>query len=184
MIKINLLPPEQKLRTRKITVPKPGNVVFYGIVGAIIALILIISLVQGVSIASLKSKIEKANREAEQLRPQIEQIERLTAEQRELNIHMRVISELEEDRAFEVMLLDELNKRVPEHLWLTVYARSDTTRVAIEGVTFSNLIVADFMTRLEGSVLYENVDLTVAERGTIEERDVVRFSLSSDLKAE
>ncbi|UCF78891.1 MAG: PilN domain-containing protein [Candidatus Eiseniibacteriota bacterium] len=184
MIKINLLPPEQKVKTRTITVPKMGNVVFFAVVGGIIALILIISLVQSVSIRSLQSKIEKAESEASQLRPQIEQIEKLTAEQRELNMHMRIITELEENRAFEVMLLDELNKRVPEHLWLTVYARSDTTRVTIEGVTFSNLIVADFMTRLERSVLYENVDLTVAQRGTIEERDVVRFSLSSDVMPE
>jgi Tfp pilus assembly protein PilN len=184
MIKINLLPPEQKVRTRAITIPKMGNLAFYIVIAGLIGVILIIAVIQGVSIAGLKSRIEKASREAEQLRPQIEQIEKLTAEQKELNMHMRVITELEENRAFEIMLLDELNKRVPEHLWLTVYARSDTTRVAIEGVTFSNLIVADFMTRLERSVLYEDVDLSVAERGTIDERDVVKFSLSSDVKPE
>ncbi len=185
MIKINLLPPEQKkVKKRTIAVPKMGNTAFYIVIACLIGMILVIALIQGVTIASLKSKIEKANREAEQLRPQIEQIERLTAEQRELNMHMSIITELEENRAFEIMLLDELNKRVPEHLWLTIYARSDTTSVSIEGVTFSNLIVADFMTRLERSVLYENVDLSVAERGTIDERDVVKFSLFSDVKPE
>jgi hypothetical protein len=40
------------------------------------------------------------------------------------------------------------------------------------------------MTRLERSVLYENVDLTIAERGMIEDRDVVRFSLTSKVKPE
>jgi Tfp pilus assembly protein PilN len=166
MIRINLLPSDRKVKTRTITVPKLGNVAFYIVIACIIGAILVISLVQSVSIASLRSKIEKAKREAEQLRPQIEQIERLTAEQRDLNIHLKIIGDLEENRTFEVMLLDELNKRIPEHLWLTVYARADTNTVTLEGVTFSNLIVADFMTRLEGSVMFENIDLTIAQRGT------------------
>jgi len=184
MIKINLLPREQKRRTRAITVPKVSNVALVAVVGGIIGAILIISLVQGVRIQGLKSKVGEARSQALQLRPQIEQIEKLTAEQRELSIHLRIIGGLEKNRAFEVMLLDELNKRIPGHLWLTVYARSDTTTVTVDGVTFSNLIVADLMTRLERSVLFENVDLKIAERGTIEERDVVRFSLFSDVKPE
>lgn len=184
MIKINLLPPEQRAKRKTLAVPKVGNVAFVAVVGAIVALLIITSLVQGVRTGSLKGRIAEARLQASQLRPQIEQIEKLTAEREELDTHMRVISELEKNRPFEVMLLDELNKRVPEHLWLTSYARSDSGGVAIEGVTFSNLIVADFMTRLERSVLFSGVDLTIAERGKIDEMDVVKFSLTSNVKSE
>jgi len=184
MIKINLLPPEQRARRRTIAVPRVGNVAFVAVVGGIIALLIITTLVQGVRTRSLKGRIAEAESQAAGLRPQIEQIEKLTAERQELDMHMTVISELEKNRAFEVMVLDELNKRVPEHLWLTSYARSDSSTVAIGGVTFSNLIVADFMTRLERSVLFQNVDLIIAERGKIDEMDVVKFSLTSGLKSE
>jgi len=184
MIKINLLPLEQRTKKRTIAIPRVGNVAFVGAVGGIIALLIIISLVQGARMASLKSRIAEAERQAAELKPQIEQIEKLTAERQELNTNLQVITELEKSRACEVMLLDELNKRVPDHLWLTSYARSDSATVAIEGVTFSNLIVADFMTRLERSVLFENVDLTIAERGKIEDMDVVKFSLTSGVKSE
>jgi Tfp pilus assembly protein PilN len=184
MIRINLLPPEQKVKKKTMKLPKVGNVAFLGVVGGVIALLLVTFLVQGVRIRSLKSKISEAQTQAAQLRPQIEQIERLTAERKELDTHLKVIRELEKDRAFEVMLLDELNKRLPDHLWLTSYSRTDSVSVALDGVTFSNLIVADLMTRLERSVLYENVDLTIAERGMIEDRDVVRFSLTSKVKPE
>ena len=47
-------------------------------------------------------------------------------------------------------LVDELSRCVPEHLWLTSYEEQGN-KVQIEGVTFSNLLVADFMTRLEAS---------------------------------
>jgi len=182
MIRINLLPPEQRAKKRTIAVPKVGNVAFIAVVCGIIALLVIISLFQGVRIGSLKGKIAEAQKQAVQLAPQIEQIEKLTAERQELDTHMRVITELETNRAFEVILLDELNKRIPDHLWLTSYTRSDSNTVAIEGVTFSNLIVADFMTRLERSVAFQNVDLAIAERGKIEEMDVVKFSLSSEVR--
>jgi Tfp pilus assembly protein PilN len=184
MIRINLLPPEQKVRKRTIKLPKVGNVALLAVAGGVIGLLLVVFLVQGVRTRSLRSKIAEAKTQAAQLGPQIEQIERLTAERRELDTHLRVIRELEKNRTFEVMLLDELNKRLPDHLWLTSYSRADSASVAIDGVTFSNLIVADMMTRLERSVLYENVDLTIAERGMIEDRDVVRFSLTSKVKSE
>jgi len=184
MIRINLLPPEQKTRKTAIRLPKVGNVALLGAVGGVIALLLVTFLVQGVRTRSLKSKIAEAKTQAAQLGPQIQQIERLTAERRELDTHLKVIRELEKDRTFEVTLLDELNKRVPDHLWFTSYARTDSVSVTIDGVTFSNLIVADLMTRLERSVLYDNVDLTIAERGVIEDRDVVRFTLTSKVKSQ
>ncbi|MBN1503796.1 MAG: PilN domain-containing protein [Candidatus Eisenbacteria bacterium] len=184
MIRINLLPTEQRTKTRQVKLPRVGNVALLGAVGGVIAVLLVTFLVQQVRARGLKSKIAEAKTQAAQLGPQIEQIEKLTAERRELDTHLKVIRELEKGRTFEVMLLDELNKRVPDHLWLTSYSRTDSASVALDGVTFSNLIVADLMTRLERSVLYENVDLTIAERGVIEERDVVRFSLTSKVKPE
>ncbi len=51
----------------------------------------------------------------------------------------------------------------------------------IEGVTFSNLLVADFMSRLEASPLYGNVDLQVAEKGTIDQRNVVKFKITAGM---
>jgi hypothetical protein len=50
-----------------------------------------------------------------------------------------------------------------------------------EGVTFSNLIVADFMTRLDRSPYFAEVDLSVAERGMIDERPVTQFTMTADL---
>ena len=45
-------------------------------------------------------------------------------------------------------------------------------------MTFSNLIIADLMIRLDRSPLFSNVALAIASRGIIEERDVVQFKLT------
>ena len=50
--------------------------------------------------------------------------------------------------------------------------------VSIEGITFSNLVVSDFMSRLERSPMFANIELDVAERGKQDERDVVKFRVT------
>jgi len=42
----------------------------------------------------------------------------------------------------------------------------------------SNLVVSDFMSRLERSPLFANVELGVAETGLIIDRDVVKFRIT------
>ena len=89
-----------------------------------------------------------------------------------------MIQDLDKTRLQRVMLVDELSRCVPEHLWLTSYDETGN-KVLIEGVTFSNLIVADFMTRLEASPLYGTVDLILAEKGVIDNRNVVKFKVTA-----
>jgi Tfp pilus assembly protein PilN len=93
-----------------------------------------------------------------------------------------VISGLDKQRLTRVKLVDEVSKCVPEHLWLSQFEEvPGANRVQVEGVTFSNLIVADFMSRLEASPLYEGVDLVIAEKGTIDQRNVVKFKVTASM---
>jgi Tfp pilus assembly protein PilN len=50
--------------------------------------------------------------------------------------------------------------------------------LSVEGTTLSNLVVSDLMSRLERSPLFANVELDVAERATLAERDIVRFRVT------
>ena len=92
-----------------------------------------------------------------------------------------MITELDKGRLTRVKLVDELSKCVPEHMWLSSYEESATNQITIEGVTFSNIIVADFMTRLEASPLFGKVDLLVAEKGVIDQRNVVKFKVTASI---
>ena len=181
MIRINLLPREERQVRRSIALPKLGALMPVFVLLFVVALFAAFSLIQTMQVGRLKADIARAQQEAEKLRPQIETINELTQKREELKRRLNVITTLDKNRLWRVKLVDELSRCVPEHLWLTSYEETSAEDVKIEGVTFSNLIVADFMSRLEASPLYGNVDLVVAEKGTIDQRNVVKFTLTAKM---
>lgn len=178
MIRINLLPREERQARRAIQLPKLGTLMPVLVLLLVVALFAAVSVFQTLQIGRLKADIARAEQEAEKLRPQIHTIQELTQKREELQHRLTVIGDLDKGRLQRVKLVDELSRCVPEHLWLTSYEETGN-KVQIEGVTFSNLLVADFMTRLEASALYGTVDLLVAEKGTIDQRNVVKFKVTA-----
>mgnify|MGYP003694304973 CR=1 FL=1 len=45
-------------------------------------------------------------------------------------------------------------------------------------VTYSNLVVSDFMSRLERSPLFADIELGVAEKGQVAAKNVVKFKIT------
>jgi Tfp pilus assembly protein PilN len=78
-------------------------------------------------------------------------------------------------------MMNDLAVNVPDNCWLTDVAESGGTKVKIEGITFSNFIIADLMTSLEGSGRFGEVALSKAEEGDIDGVRVVKFALSASL---
>ncbi|MGE5176810.1 MAG: PilN domain-containing protein [Hyphomicrobiales bacterium] len=181
MIRINLLPRDERQVRRNLALPKIGTVMPVLVLLLVAALFTAFSVVQAMQVSRLKSDIARAEQEAEKLRPQIQTIQELTQKREELTRRLNVITDLDKTRLWRVKLVDELSKCVPDHLWLTSYEETGANKIAIEGVTFSNLLVADFMSRLEASPLYGDVDLVVAEKGTIDQRNVVKFKITASM---
>ena len=181
MIRINLLPRDERQVKRTFTLPKVGTVMPLLVLILVAALFAAFSVVQAMQVSRLKADIDRAEREAERLKPQIQTIQELTSKREELTKRLNVITELDKTRLWRVRLVDELSKCVPDHLWLTSYEETGPNQVQVEGVTFSNLLVADFMSRMEASPLYGTVDLVVAEKGTIDQRNVVKFKITASM---
>jgi hypothetical protein len=59
--------------------------------------------------------------------------------------------------------------------------QEDSGIVTVKGMTFSNLIVADFMMSLEKNPMFANVDLIQTNRGLIDGRDVTEFAVTAQL---
>jgi Tfp pilus assembly protein PilN len=66
-------------------------------------------------------------------------------------------------------------------MWLASLVPSGGDQFSIDGVTFSNLIIADLMIRLDRSPLFSNVALASATHGIIDEHDVVQFKLTMNV---
>jgi len=182
MIRINLLPRDERQVKRSFTLPKVGTVMPLLVLILVAALFASFSVVQAMQVSRLQADIARAEQEAEKLRPQIQTINELTQKRQELERRLGVITGLDKQRLTRVKLVDEVSKCVPEHLWLSQFEEvPGANKIMVEGVTFSNLIVADFMSRLEASPLYEGVDLVVAEKGTIDQRTVVKFKVTASM---
>jgi len=180
MIRINLLPREEKARRQGSGAPlKAGELVIPVALLAAVALVIAGTVTsQRMSVASLARQIADVEAQSRALAPQIERVNRLAQERAELDLRLGVISKLEQGRTQSVRLMDELAKCVPDHLWLVSAGENGGNSLTVEGVTFSNLVVSDFMANLERSPLFANVELEVAERGDLSEHRVVKFKIS------
>jgi len=184
MIRINLLPPEERTGAAR-----KGPSVSWAVWPAAAAVLLVATMfvsvaVQSARIKSLSREVSKAEVETASYAPQIERIGQLAKERADMDLRISLIRRLESSRYVRVQMLDEISRTLPDHVWLTAVHETSPGKVQVEGVTFSNLMVADFMQRLDESPLFEGVDLTVSQRGTMEDRDVIRFTLTANCAAD
>ncbi len=179
MIRINLLPGEEKRQRKAAAGFKTGDLVVPLAVLAATALIVAgTALSQRTRADALARNIADVEAQSRALAPQIERVNRLAQERAELDLRLGIISRLQKGRTQSVRLMDELARCIPEHMWLSSMSQDGPTTLGLEGMTYSNLVVSDLMSRLERSPLFANVELTVAERAKAGDRDVVRFRVT------
>lgn len=181
MISVNLLPKEERSAERQlVTAPRKQFLLPLALIVAVIVPIAALYLMQITKIHGLKSDIEVAQIESTRLKPQIAKINQLMVKREELNLRLNLVRNLNRARTLPVQLMDELSMQVPEHLWMTTVEHGGGA-MTLAGVTFSNLLVADLMSRLERTDLYRDVDLTVAERVKLGEEEVIIFTLTAQV---
>ena len=179
MIRINLLPREEKAQRRVAIEFKAGELLVP--LGVLIASALVIAgtaLSQRSRATSLEHSISDMEAQSRALAPQIERVNRLAQERAELDLRLGIINKLEKGRTQSVRIMDELARCVPDHLWMTLAQQDAGSQLNLEGVTYSNLVVSEFMSRLERSPMFAGVELGVAEISQISDRDFVKFRIT------
>jgi type IV pilus assembly protein PilN len=178
VISVNLLPEEERiLEGRFGGAPRWGVVLPIVLCCAILLPLGGMVLMQKAKIANLKEDIARAQVEKARLAPQIALVNDLVAKQRELRDRLRVLRDLGRNRTEMVRVVDELARHIPENLWLTRFIASPGGGYRLEGTTFSNLLVADLMGRLENSDLFYRVDLAESKRDLIGAEAVIDFAI-------
>ena len=182
MIRINLLPREGKAQQRQSSggmAFKVGDIVLpIVIVAAAVLVIAGTAVSQRTRAMTLTHNIADIDAESRRLAPQIARVQRLAQERAELDLRLGIINKLQQGRTQSVRLMDELARCVPDHLWLSGASQDGATSLSVEGVTFSNLVVSDFMSRLERSPMFANVELEFAELGGTPDHQVVKFRVT------
>ena len=179
MIRINLLPRDEKGSRRSPTVFKAADLLLP--VAVLVAAVLVIlgtAMSQHTRATGLTRSIADVEAQSRSLAPQIARVNRLAEERAQLDLRIGIISRLEKGRTQSVRLMDELARCVPDHLWLTSVGQDAGTHLQLEGVTLSNLVVSDLMSRLERSSMFADVELEVAEHASLAQNDIVKFRVT------
>ncbi len=184
MIRINLLPSDERSSRRKISLPTiSGGAVLWVSLGIFVyaGAVAGIWVLQSRKITEYETKIAALKEESERLAPQLARIRKLQAEREEVNKRLAIIAALDKDRYQRVRMMNDLAGTLPDNCWITEVSESGGSKLTIEGVTFSNFIIADLMTSLERSGRFAEVALVRAQEGEIESVRVVKFDLNAKL---
>lgn len=151
--------------------------------GVLIAMLAVLSVRLGIN--EMDAQQERINAmlrsEIGQLDQQVSEVVRLRAEQEDLSERIRIIENLQQDRATVVRILDELVMSMPIEILLRSLRREEQL-LFIEGLSVSYSGITELMRRLEASSLFERAilnDITTENSAVAE--DAFAFSLSVEL---
>ena len=155
MIRINLLPVRATQKKEKLR----GQIII------LILCLIVVSLACGgaylhitMKIDAERAEITSKNNQINSLRKQIGEVGRFKKLQEELRGKLEILDTLKKGRSGPARYLDELNRIIPEKLWLTEFVESSGD-VKVKGVALSEKTVAEFMRSLTMSQYFENVNL-------------------------
>lgn len=193
MIKINLIPfreieKKENIR-RQVTI-------------AILSVILVIVVMAYYylrlknTITNMTAKIESTKIELASTELTAKQVDKIKQELNKLNKKIDVIKTIEANRKSSIKLLDNMTKMVDEQatlvaagyvtegagkpvkrLWFTSFQAIGPI-ININGIALDNKTVADFMTRLEASGIYKNVNLNTLKKENINNLNLKRFVIT------
>ncbi len=163
MIKINLLPIKQKQRQY--------TVVYQLVVGGVVLLILLAGctidyLLQKGKERRLIAEQQKLEREIAELERLIGEVKEFEKKEAELKRKLTVIENLKNNKVGPVKMLEELSVTIPKKVWVTSVKETTTGpathSIALTGEAISDEVIAEFMTKLEESDYFANVNLVEA----------------------
>ncbi len=187
MIQINLLPKEERTEEPRVSLklPRAGFWVPLLSILAVALPLAGLSAMQQARVASLKRDLATAQDEMQSLKPQLDKIERLSADREQLDLRLSIIQGICRERFQAVEIMDKLADETPDQLWLTRVAETGPDELTLEGRAFSNLMIAEFMNRMEQDPLFDGISLVVSEKArdaSTTERPVLAFTLTARVK--
>ena len=105
--------------------------------------------------ARLTSDIEKAQKETNNLKAIIAQVEDFEQQKVDLQQRVELIEELRKEQTGPVHMLDEISRSLPPLLWLTNLKQSPNNEVLIDGRSNTLTSISDFVASLESTGYFQ-----------------------------
>jgi type IV pilus assembly protein PilN len=175
MIEINLLPIREE--KRKADLRQLAVLLAASLVGAVL-MSGVVHMKLSNDLSAAQAGISETQRQIDQYKPQLEQVERYRATKQAIEEKLAVIERLDRARSGPVHILDELSIHAPERLWVTGIEASGG-RITVKGMSLDNELVALFMTALSDSPYFDDVELEETEAKDVDGLRLNAFELSS-----
>jgi len=182
MIRINLLPYRES--RKKESILRQINI-FLVVFFIVFVILLYYSIWLGNKIDDLNAKIKNTKTLLTQAETQAKKVDQIKNELEKLGHKIDVIKNIEMNRRAPVLLLENMTKMVAEadsdnkpvkRLWFTDFEASGG-KVNIKGIALDNKTIADFMSRLEDSKLYNNVNLKTITQKQVDKLNLKQFQI-------
>jgi type IV pilus assembly protein PilN len=188
MIRINLLKPETKDIKEAAAAPgapeaptkQPRNL------GSLLFLLLVVALgaylyVQQRAFDRENELLTTAKLEKEKLQYVTAKLEQQRKLKASLERKINLINDLRSQQDLAARIMDQLSRSLPEWVWLTEVTY-DTKGLELKGKALSNNLIADYMTSLENSSVFQNVSLINSTQRKAQRNEYLEFTLSAALK--
>jgi type IV pilus assembly protein PilN len=179
VIRINLLPVREA--RRKADLHQQFVLIAAAAVGSLVLATGFHQFVRS-GVTSANKRVEALKTQLEQFKPQQEQVDAFKAKKAEIAQKLDVIDRLDKSRSGPVHILDELASRTPERVWLTSLSATGG-KIQLEGMSLDNELVALFLTALNDSAYFANVELKETELKTVDELKLNTFKNAADLES-
>jgi type IV pilus assembly protein PilM len=182
-VDVNLLPPEEREKEVKPFLSLVETGVVVAPIVAVLTFALVTSLTQKSKIKRLEEEISKIKVEENALKVKIKELKEIERRQKEIRDKLNIIENLSLGKYNPVILLDEINRIIPDGVWLTELEEEEgggVSTIKIKGATTSIFRVADFLKKLEGSSYFSNIQLNYAKKDKMNGGEIIAFEIVSN----
>jgi type IV pilus assembly protein PilN len=172
MIRINLLPVREERRKADL---RQFGVVLAGVLVGSLLLVGLYHMKLSSDVSDARATVASTQQQIDRFKPQLKQLEEYRKTKAEIEAKLEVIERLDASRSGPVRMFDELATHAPPRLWLTkLEAEAGQLRI-------DNELVALFLTALNESVYFDNVELRETTAKEMSGYKLNEFALSATL---
>jgi len=176
LIRINLLPSEQKKEARALGDLIVGGLVIFAVIVSILAL----HLYQAKALRDVNKETLRVEKRIKELEDVKEKVEAFKAKNAELERRIKLIQLLEQNRAAQLNVMESLAEAIPQRAWIDKFTETGD-KAKVEGIAWNEFTVSDFMKSLKSSNYFNDVELVSIQKKEMQNLPLRSFVIESNL---
>jgi len=178
MIRINLLPSK---KSKKLNKGIYELILFLMIIGFLVASCFIINSSLDNQILIAKNEVSKLNREYKRLGKIKKEVDGFKKRKEELQKKIDLVKRLKQGQKGYYEILRDLEYAMPEDVWISKFDFKGNN-VNLSGSSLRTASINEFILNLYATKMFDNIDLKVVKKVTVENIDINDFDITAKIK--